>query len=160
MQNKRSLFQILPIVALLTGCASFSNMQTPTATGDTNRVVQVAQTFTNDIFTSETPAITTAVAHLPPETQALATAAYAALQRGIDAAIAKGVSDLSTTDQAKAQSALVALGDVTDKLSAALHSGGDPVLSPAPVSPNLVLPGTPALNGPQPLIAPAVPNVP
>ncbi len=144
MKNHTFLAYALFLCVALTGCASFLNEGQPTAApADSNKIVQVAQTFTNDIFTAEQPAITTAVAHLPPETQALAQAAMAALQKGIDAAVAKGVTNLSTADQAKAQAALVALGEATDKLSAVLHTPGDPVLTTAPASPNLILPGTP-----------------
>lgn len=119
-------------------------VKTPLTTGDANAIVAVAQDFTGQLFEGEQPAITTAVAHLPPETQALAQAAYAALQKAIDAALAKGVTDLSSKDQVKAKSALVALNQASDVLHDALHADGDPILAPIlPGDANLQLPGAP-----------------
>jgi hypothetical protein len=130
-------------LSLLVGCAAFSKTATQAPVADANGLVSVAQAFTHDVMAHEQPAITTAVAHLPPETQALAQAAYGALQKGIDAALQKGVMDLSTADQSRAQAALIALGQISDSLHTALHAGGDPMLVPATEvqNSNAVLPG-------------------
>lgn len=150
----------------LTACspASKSNLEqflageaNVVAASDGNLVV-VAQSFANQILTEEQPEVTAAIATLPPETQALAQAAYAALQRGIEEAISQGVGALSPDELTLAQAAINAIGAASETLHSALHdpeatSGGDATLEPS--DPNtLTLPATPTVVADPPASAP------
>lgn len=130
----RHLPILLALASLQPSCA-FVRAKLGLTPAETQTLVEVAQCFTGALFDTEQPKITTAVSTLPPETQALAQAAYAALQKSIDTALAEGVMDLNNKSQIKAQAALVALGQATDTLHATLHAGDDPVL--APIDPTL-----------------------
>lgn len=147
----RYLPLILGLSLLQTACASVREDIAHVVSDPNSRVLETAQTLTAAVFTAEQPALNAAVALLPPETQALAQAAYAALQKAIDEAMVQGVDALGRLDKRAASKIVVALSQASDTIHEAIHTEEAIVAAPTQaVSPNLLLPPSVNVAPPQP----------
>ena len=125
----------LVLATASTSCASLKNELTgPPAANANVTVLQAADALTDEIFARAAPALTSEIGHLPPETQALAQAAFAILQKGIDEAIERGWDSLDPADKAIAQGVLHMLTDAQGILHNALHDATVAVPATTPLA--------------------------
>lgn len=115
----------------LYACALKGGLDVPTSPSNSNdEVYQATEAITQDIFSQEQPKLNAAITNLPPASQAMAQAAYKAVQAAIQTAESRGVSDLPDAQRALALKAIQDLSGVADVLHTAIHEADARAPSP------------------------------
>lgn len=119
-------------IAIFLHACAVSRLATAPAQDPNDPVGKAVNTLTTALFDKEQPAVNAAVAQLPPEAQALAQAAYVALEEAVKRAGAAGVNALTDEARLATQNVTADLASVTNILHDTIHDPNTTTLLPSP----------------------------